>query len=108
MVRVESTKKSAPVSYMLERMVPPGKSMYFYTVNHEHFYAKDALKVIHNNPVIIKNIEFDEVVEDDGRPPDSDEEEEESIFSYSIPIMNYTSGKTRQVLDEDYKPISKK
>lgn len=108
MVKVDPVSKHAPVTYTLERMIPPGKSMYFYTVNHEHFYAKDAQKVIHNNPVIIKNIEFDEVIEDDGRPPESDEEEEESIFSYSIPIMNYTSGKTRQVLDEDYKPISKK
>lgn len=58
-------------------MVPPGKSMYFYTVNHEYFYAKDQPKINCKAKIHIRNIEFIEVMEDDGRPPDSDEEEED-------------------------------
>lgn len=51
--------------------------MYFYTVNHEYFYAKDQPKINCKAKIHIRNIEFIEVMEDDGRPPDSDEEEED-------------------------------
>lgn len=108
MMRREARSSKEPVTYILYRMVPPGKTMYFYTVNHEAFHALDQLKVSHKMKINIKNVEFDEVIEDDGRPPDSDEEEEEErIFSYSVGVMNYTVGKPKPVLDEDYKPINK-
>lgn len=106
-MRVEPRTRIGPVRYVLTRMVPPGKSMYFFTVNHESFHAQDHPKVYNKIKIRIKNVEFDEVMEDDGRPPDSDEEEEETVFSYSIGVMNYTSGKTKSVLDEDYRPINK-
>lgn len=108
MLRREPRSSKESVTYILYRMVPPGKTTYFYTVNHEAFHALDQPKVYHKMKLKIKNVEFDEVIEDDGRPPDSDEEEEEErIFSYSVGIMNYTTGKPKPVLDEDYLPISK-
>ena len=107
MIQKEQESDDEPITYYLYRMVPPGKSLYFYTSNHELEYAQDQPKIYNKIKLNIKHIEFDEVMEDDGRPPDSDEEEEESIFNYSISIMNITSGKTRPVLDEDYHPLCK-
>jgi NLR family CARD domain-containing protein 3 len=98
---------SGQVVYELYRMVPPGKTLYFYTVNHEYFYAQDQPKLQNKIKMNIKNIEFYEEIEDDGRPPESDEEEEESVFSYSLGIMNYTSGKPKSVIDEEYNPKNK-
>ena len=94
-----------PVIYYIYRMVPPGKTLYFYTSNHELEYANDQPKIYNKIKLNIKHIEFDEVLEDDGRPPDSDEEEEETIFNYSLSIMNVTSGKTKTILDENYNSI---
>ena len=104
MIQKEQESSSDPVVYYLYRMVPPGKSMYFFTVNHELQYAQDHPKIYNKIKLEIKHIEFDEELEDDGRPPDSDEEEEETIFNYSISIMNWTSGKTKSILDEYYNP----
>lgn len=95
------------VRYYVYRMVPPGKIYYFFTINHEAQYAQDHPKIAKKIKFKVKNIEFDELVEDDGRPPDSDEEEEEKIFSFSLGVMNFTSGRTKQVLDEEYEPIPK-
>lgn len=108
MLKVEPKSSKDSVKYVLYRMVPPGKSMYFFTVNHEYFHALDHPKSYNKIKINIKNVEFDEALEDDGRPPDSDDEaEEESVFSYSIGVMNYTSGKPFNVLDEDYTPMNK-
>lgn len=78
MQKVEGGWKSAD-TYEITRMVPPGKSMYFFTVNHEYFHAKDHPKVNCKVKINIRDVEFFEVMEDDGRPPDSDEEEEENL-----------------------------
>lgn len=107
-VKKQKADYTGPVVYELYRMVPPGKTLFFYTVNHEYFYAQDQPKLQNKIKMNIKNIEFYEEVEDDGRPPDSDEEEEEqSVCNYSLGIMNYTSGKPKSVIDEEYKPKSK-
>jgi len=105
MMRVEPTNKNKPITYVLHRMVPPGKSIYFFTINHEYFYAKDHLKLQNRVSLLVKNVKFNEVLEDDGRPPDSDDDEEETEFSYMIKMINYTSGKPKEVLNKQYEPI---
>jgi len=104
MRKVESSSGTNNVKYVLHRMVPAGKSMYFFTVNHEYFFARDHPKILNKIPIRIHKVEFDEVLEDDGRPPDSDEEEEETVFDYSIGTMNYTSGRPKEALDDEYLP----
>lgn len=109
MTKRKTKRESDPVVYEIFRMVPPGKSEYFYTVNHEEFFAQDQPKVYSKIKTIIKNIEFEEVLEDDGRPLDSEHEleDEQTEFNYSIAIMNFTSGKTKPVVNDSYVPVNK-
>ena len=106
MIKEETLNATGEVKYFVYRMVPPGKVSYFFTINHEVNYAQDHPKVAKKIKYRVKNVEFNEVMEDDGRPPDSDEEEEETVFNYSIGVMNFRFGRPRPVLDEDYDEVN--
>ena len=107
MTKEETLSVNNEIKYSVFRMVPPGNVSYFFTINHEVNYAQDQPKIAKKIKYRVKNIEFSEVMEYDGRPPDSDEEEEETVFNYSIEVMNYRFGRPRPVLDEDYNEVNK-